>query len=216
MTATAAPAAPAAPTGAQQGPHPSPSPRSRHLRPVKAARRLVVVLAALAVGVFALDAPASAYEQATRYTPGQVTPYQVQGMHYNACAGTLITCFNPYLVVPGPAVTRSRATRGAQDVRVGYQLLRWNGSSWYQVTWAASGARIGRGQRAVTVAGRAFEQIPAGHFKVTMMVQWYRAGTNRLLGQRTTFYNGYDYGCYGRFTRFCSTAQGWVYLRSPM
>src|SRR6476659_2859463 len=106
-----------------------------------------LALTGTAFAVSLPGAPASAYTESTTGTrPGSVYMPQAQGLHYNACAGTMFTCYNTEIFVPAPYVYRSSATTGQQILNAVTVLSRWNGSSWIQVATRSVSRTLAAGQ----------------------------------------------------------------------
>lgn len=176
---------------------------------------LALIGTALAVSLPA--APASAYTQSTTGSrPGAVYVYKVQGLHYNACAGMLYTCYNPEVVVPSPYVYRSSATTSQQLLTSVTILYRWNGYSWVQVATRNSTRTLPAGQNGGYLDAADFRLGSAGSYKVIIAIGWSNPTGTVQYGSRILNFNQVgDYTCVGRFTASCNASSNYVYLRSP-
>lgn len=162
-------------------------------------------------------APASAYTQSTAGSrPGSVYVYKAQGLHYNACAGMLFTCYNPEVFVPSPYVYRSSATTGQQLLTSVTVLYRWNGSVWAQAATRTSTRMLPAGQGGGYLDGSDFRLGSAGSYMAVTAIAWSDPSGTVQYGTRTLNYNTPgDYDCVGRFTSSCNATGGYVYLKSP-
>ena len=182
--------------------------------------RAFLAALALAGTTFAVSlpaAPASAYAESTTGTrPGSVYISEAQGLHYNACAGTLFACYNPEVFVPAAYVNRSSATTGQQRLNAVTVLSRWNGSAWVQVATRIVSRTLAAGQSGGYLADSDFRLSSAGYYLVSIGIGWTDASETIDLGSRTmTYTTAGDYTCVGRFTASCNASGGYVYLSSP-
>ena len=175
--------------------------------------RLVLILAFMLV-LWALAPTAHAYSGSTTGRPGGITFERIQGTHYNSCTHTTTyTCFTPWIVGSGPAVSRSPAFGGTQAVLAIYALQVWNGAA-----WATFGT--GRYHTVYLSATRPSARFPrvdflpkrGGYFRVAISVTWSTLGDVTLGGRAALYNHNADYFCNTRFP--CSVGSGSVYLRS--
>lgn len=179
------------------------------------------LLAALALGaamVLALlpATSASAYTAQNSGRPGGIYVTKVQGLHYNACAGTLMTCYNPDVNVPAPYVYRSPALAGNQTVFHMTTLYRWSGSAWVVIATRSELRTLAAGTPGGYVRAENFTLSKAGYYKVGVGFTWLNPTRTHNYGTRVIDFNqAGDYQCVGRFTASCNAQNGYVYLRSP-
>jgi hypothetical protein len=160
---------------------------------------------------FALTGSASAFTYDGRSgRPGSlVTIYKVQGSHWNTCQP--YSCWTTWLYSPGPWVSRSPATSGAQQIYASFKLYRWN-SGWSYQTTSTPRATIYRGYSKIRLPAYNVWPYPAGseHWSVYITFRWYTAG-GRWLGTRHIDMDEFrDYACSTHF--YCRVGNGWVYL----
>jgi len=143
-------------------------------------------------------------------SPGNVvTLYKVQGSHWSTCPP--YGCWTTWLTSPGPVLSRSRATSGAQQIIASYYIYRWYGR-WSHQTTATSRATLRRGYGRLQLPAISVFPSPAGseHWSVYIVIRWY-TGRGRWLGTRKLDMNHYgDYSCRTSFA--CEVGNGWVYV----
>ncbi len=181
-------------------------------------RSLLATLALGAAMVLALlpATPASAYTAQNTGRPGSIYVTKVQGLHYNACAGTRMTCYNPDVNVPAPYIYRSPALAGNQSVFHMTTLYWWSGSAWVVIATRSEFRTLLAGTAGGYVRAENFTLSKAGYYRVGVGVTWQDSARKYTYGTRVVSFNqAGDYECVGRFTASCNAQNGYVYLRSP-
>lgn len=181
-------------------------------------RLFVAMLALGAAMVLALlpATSASAYTSQNTGKPGNIYVTKVQGLHYNACAGTLMTCYNPDVNVPAPYVYRSPALAGNQTVYHLTTLYRWSGSAWVTIATRSEFRTLVAGTAGGYMRAENFTLSQAGYYRVGVGVTWLDAARKYTYGTKVVLFNqAGDYQCVGRFTASCNAQNSYVYLRSP-
>jgi hypothetical protein len=175
---------------------------------------MAMVLATMLVALAATSKPAAAYTATSEGRPGSMEAYKIQGSHYNSCQSMGYECWTPWVTGTGPVVYRSPATTGTQNIAVGYQLYRWNGSSWVLQNTRIYHRTLSAGYSWIQMPRPDFLPNSGGYFRVVTGVSWANS-SGQNLGSKTLDYNqSGDYRCNTRFTSSCSSSD-WVYLSSP-
>jgi hypothetical protein len=185
--------------------------------PKRRARRIVTVAVASVVAFMTLAtmaSPANAWVYgASLGRPGWVAPPQVSvaDIDVQTSSGPVTTL--TYMTDTGPAVGRSPASSGAQDVLGRYALEKWSGGQWSMVAYGTVRSRIPSGGTSVTLQ-RLYMQpqnVGVGYFRISIYVVWAVAGSGQALGGTSAFSDRTsDHRC---ITRRCEVGAGYVKIR---
>ncbi len=165
------------------------------------------MLALLAVLAPAPQAEAYHYWRSNR--PGAVAVPTVIGTHVYSCQ----YCWSPAIQVPPFNLSRSAATRGAQDVLVRVNVQRWDGSAWGHQTSKDRYYTIPAGTARIRVPELHILPNRALYLRVSFAIAWADRASGRALGSFVALLDQRDYVCHTRFP--CEAGNGYVWLRTP-